>query len=142
MAEIKFFDKGYLSPGPITYVVIGARYRDKWVFVKNRKRAAYEMPAGHVEKGESPEEAAGRELSEESGALKFVYNCINTYSVSDDSGNTLWGRLYMAEVSELGNIIDTDEIEGLELLDSIPDNTSFPLVLTALFGKLTDSIKY
>jgi len=113
---------------------------NKWVFVKNRKRAAYEMPAGHVDNGESPEEAAGRELSEESGALKFIYSCINTYSVIDDSDNILWGKLYFAEISELGSIVDVDEIEMIELSESIPDNTSFPGVQSVLFRKFADRI--
>jgi len=136
MAEVKFYKCDFDAPEEVTYVVIGARYRDKWLFVKNRKRKAYEMPAGHIDKDEDALHAAGRELSEESGARKFIYRCVNTYSVNDNKSSTLWGKLFLSEISSLGDIVDTEEIEEVYLSDDIPGNTSFPGVLNVLFEKL------
>ncbi len=51
----------------LTYVVIGTRYLDKWVFVRHKLRRTWEIPGGHIEEDETPLEAAQRELQEETG---------------------------------------------------------------------------
>ena len=50
---------GSLEDSELTYVVMGARYRGQWIFVKHRERETWELPAGHIEPGESPDRAAG-----------------------------------------------------------------------------------
>ena len=40
---------------------------ERFLMVYNRKRKGWEMPGGHVRRGESPEDAARREFIEESG---------------------------------------------------------------------------
>ena len=41
---------------------------DSWIMVKNKSRG-WELPGGHLSRGELPEEAALRELYEETGIL-------------------------------------------------------------------------
>ena len=41
---------------------------DSWIMVKNKSRG-WELPGGHLSRGEAPEEAALRELYEETGIL-------------------------------------------------------------------------
>lgn len=52
---------------PIEFVVIFTKYKDKWVYCWHKKRESWEHPGGHVEPGETPLQAAKRELFEETG---------------------------------------------------------------------------
>jgi len=139
MLKLSFADCEKNSSEPSTYVIIGARYRDKWLFVKNRKRKSYEMPAGHVDKDESDFMAAGRELMEESGAKKFMLECVNTYYVDSDRGRQT-GSLYYAYVMEIGDIEDQDEIEECMASGELPENLTFPEVQASLFKRVKEHV--
>ena len=49
------------------YVVICSRYKGKWLLSRHKKRDTWETQGGHIEPGETPEQAARRELREETG---------------------------------------------------------------------------
>ena len=134
MTEVNFFSPEYEPGVKLTYSVISARYLDKWMFVRHHKRTTYEIAGGHIEDGESSDEAASRELSEETGALEFNISCIATYSVRKD-GETGWGRLYYADVFEKGPIPDISEIDEVVLLDHIPEHPTHPDIQPHLFRK-------
>ena len=128
-----------LSPGTIdehllTYVVMGARYRDQWIFVRHRDRQTWEMPAGHIEPGETPNRAAVRELSEEAGVVNSSLTHLCDYSVTA-GGNTGYGRLYLAEVDELDPQLE-HEIEELKFTSELPLELTYPEVQTTLFARL------
>ncbi|HBZ21201.1 MAG TPA: NUDIX hydrolase, partial [Bacteroidales bacterium] len=101
MTEVKFFDPSFNPETNLTYSVIAAKYGDNWIFVRHHKRTTWEIPGGHIEKDESADEAASRELIEETGAADFKIECVSTYSVLKN-GETGFGRLYLAEISTLG----------------------------------------
>ncbi len=134
MTEVRFYDPLYEPGGVITYSIISARYRGKWIFVRHNGRTTWEISGGHIEKDESPLDAAGRELMEETGALRFRLECAATYSVEED-GRTGYGRLYLADVTEIGSFTDRSEIAEVALLDSLPDDLTYPVIQTALFRK-------
>ena len=48
-----------------------AMHKGKWVFCKHKHRTTWEHPSGWIESGETPLEAAKRELFEETGSIKF-----------------------------------------------------------------------
>jgi len=139
MTEVTFFDSLYEPDTVLTYSVISSRYIDKWIFVRHQRRQTFEIAGGHIEEGESPLEAASRELMEETGARSFTLECIATYSVKKD-GETGWGRLYFAEVQELGPIPDISEIAEIVLLDTIPANPTHPDIQPHLFRKTREYI--
>ncbi|MCA1742091.1 MAG: NUDIX domain-containing protein [Bacteroidales bacterium] len=121
-----------MEPGKITYVVIAARHKGGWLFVRHRRRGGYELPAGHPEPGEDTIDAAVRELMEETGACGFVIQPVTYYSV-DSSAGIRYGRLFYAEVDELGAISDTSEIESVKIFRRLPQDLSLPEVMTFLF---------
>ena len=140
MTEVKFYDPYYVPDSELTYSVISAKFENKWIFVRHNKRNTWEIAGGHIEKGESSFDAAGRELMEETGAVAFSLHCIATYSVTID-GDTGWGRLYFAEVSEMGPIPDISEIAEIILSDHLPENLTHPDIQPHLFNKTVEYLE-
>lgn len=105
----------------LKYSVIIAKYKDKFVFCKHKERNTYEMPGGHIEKGETAEQAAKRELYEETGALEFTLKPICFYKVDD------YGMLYYAEITKLEKKLH-NEIEYIELFNEMPKNLTYPYI--------------
>jgi 8-oxo-dGTP diphosphatase len=134
MTKVKFYDPLYIPDSKLTYSVVSARFDNDWIFVRHHKRTTWEIAGGHIEEGETSFDAAGRELNEETGAVKFDLECIATYSVTID-GETGWGRLYIAKVFEIGSIPDISEIAEIKLSDHLPANLTHPDIQPHLFRK-------
>ena len=125
----------------VTYVVIAVRYGGGWLFVRHRKRGGYELAAGHPDKGEDSVEAAVRELMEETGALDFTMEPVTYYYVDNGSGRK-YGRLFLAYVDTLGEIIDKNEIEGVRVFSRLPRRLSLSEVMTFLHRTAAGYIRY
>jgi 8-oxo-dGTP diphosphatase len=126
---------GSLDDSKLSYVLMGARYQGKWIFVRHRERQSWELPAGHIEPGEGPEQAALRELYEEAGVSKSSLSVVSDYSVTD-RGECRFERLYCAEVKALEPLPDY-EIEEIQLSRELPSLLTYPHVQTFLFSLLT-----
>ena len=119
------------------FVVVFSRYQDKWLYCRAKGRDCYETAGGHIEDGETPLEAAKRELYEETGAIKFDITTAFDYSAHfPNFYNT--GQVYLAHIHELGDIPDdtNDKMEEIKLFDAIPDKMRFPQILPVLFEKI------
>lgn len=116
----------------LKYAVIAARYRDKWVFCRHRDRATWEIPGGHIELGETPEEAARRELYEETGAAEFDIHCVSLYGV-ERGGVITYGMLCYAEIKILAALPEGSEMAEIELFDTIPENLTYPAIQPHLY---------
>ena len=89
--KVSFYEE--IEDRKLRFAVVIARSGGKWVFCKHKQRITYEIPGGHRENGESIDEAAKRELTEETGALEFEMQTLCDYSVqSDDKIN--YGRVF------------------------------------------------
>ena len=128
-----------IQEGQLTYVVIGARQGDKWIFVRHRDRISWEMPAGHIEQGESADQAAVRELYEETGAVRSSLEHLCDYKVTV-GGKTEYGRLYGAVVREREEIL-THEIEEIHLGRELPADLTYPEVQTILFMRAKQQLQ-
>ena len=118
----------------LAYVVIGARQNGLWIFVQHRQRQTWEMPAGHIEKGESADQAAIRELYEETGTVRSDLEYLCDYEVTVGS-KTEYGRLYRAEVFEREEMLEY-EIGEIQMGPVLPDKLTYPEVQTVLFEQL------
>lgn len=97
----------------MTRTVYSVAFKDgKFLMVYNRKRKGWEMPGGHVEEGETTEEAARREFAEESGYA------IQILAVKDI------GCCDVCACRLLERITDRYEMDS-DLFADIPDELSF-----------------
>ena len=132
--DTRVFPLNDLGSGSYRYVVIFARYADKWLYCRAKNRDTFETAGGHIEKGETPLEAAKRELYEETGASGFDIRGVFDYSVHrpDSYSN---GQVFLADVHGLDRLPDFEMAE-VKLFDTIPDKMRFPLILPVLFEKV------
>lgn len=122
-----------IEESKLTYVVMAARYRKEWIFVRHRDRKSWEMPAGHIEQGESADQAAMRELFEEAGVVRssMVHICDYSVLVREKKG---YGRLYGASVEELDPHLE-HEIDELLFTADLPVALTYPEVQSILFKR-------
>lgn len=114
----------------LKFAVIISKHRGKWVFCKHKERNTFEIPGGHREAEESIFEAAKRELSEETGALRFSLTPVCVYSVTgknkvNASGKETFGMLFYAEIEEFSDSLNS-EIEYIRLFDDLPSEWTYP----------------
>jgi 8-oxo-dGTP diphosphatase len=131
----RFLPAGSVEDSLLTYVVIGARYRGDWIFVRHRERQSWEIPAGHIEAGEEPDQAAVRELYEEAGVVESSMTVVSDYEVTDGSSQG-FGRLYFAEVLKIEALGDY-EIGEIRFGRELPSPLTYPEVQTRLFSLLS-----
>ena len=138
MLEIDFHSMTVRSDHLI-YVVLVTRYKDQWVVVRHKERTTWEVPGGHIELGETPDEAAARELVEETGAVDFTVSAVTDYSVARDGGQARFGRLYYCEVKALGPLGES-EIGQVMLVDRLPENLTYKEIQPILLERVVNSL--
>ena len=134
MNKIKTYDLGYCDEKEYTRVVCVAKYKDKFVFSYNKKRNGWEIPGGHIEKGELWEEAAKREMYEETGAVKINLEPVCVYKINS------FALLCFCEILELDELPKGYEIEKIMFSDKLPDNLTFPEAYQLYFDIVSEYI--
>lgn len=119
------------------FTVIFAKYGDKWVFPRHRKRQTFETAGGHIEPGETPLDCAKRELWEETGAKEFTIRPVFDYWAADEIGDSN-GAVFYAEISEFGQLPTDFEMREVGLFDGLPEELTYPYITPVLFKALTE----
>lgn len=119
MAQVKLHKLNAVDYSSLTRVVCVARYKGKFVYCKHKDRSTWELPGGHIEKGEDWLTAAKREMFEETGTIQATYEPICLYSIST------YAMLCFVEIESLSNLPNS-EIEKIEFFDKEPSNLTYP----------------
>ena len=114
----------------LKFAVVISKHNGKWVLCKHKERDTYEIPGGHREPGETIEEAARRELAEETGALQFSITPVCVYSVTgknrvNQTGEETFGMLFAADILAFTDELHS-EIERISLFEELPTAWTYP----------------
>lgn len=117
------------------YVVILSAYQGKILLSRHRQRTTWETQGGHIEAGESPLEAARRELYEESGALEYEIEPLCDYWAGEEAtGDGAGGVVFTAVIHELGPMPES-EMEETRKFDRLPEHLTYPHITPVLFER-------
>jgi 8-oxo-dGTP diphosphatase len=113
------------------FVVIFARHKDRWLYCRHKKRDTFETAGGRIEEGETPLDAAKRELFEETGAAEFEIEAAFDYSVHLPQIYSN-GQVFFAKIKKLGEL-PAFEMAEVKLFDAMPEKMRFPKILPVLY---------
>jgi 8-oxo-dGTP diphosphatase len=115
------------------YTVVCSNYKGKWLLSKHKNRNTWETQGGHIEQGETPLDAAQRELYEESGVSDAEIIPVCDYYGYDDKGHSN-GVVFLAKVHSLGTLPES-EMERVQAFAQLPENLTYPSVTPVLMAE-------
>lgn len=128
------YELGFLEE--YKYVVVLSEYNGKIVLSCHKERTTWETQGGHIERGETPLNAAKRELYEESGAVDFEIKPLCDYRAwNEETGHGANGVVFHAVIREFGAIPDSEMAEIREFTE-LPENLTYPAITPVLFNHL------
>lgn len=120
------------------YVVVFSRYKGNLLLSRHKARSTWETQGGHIEPGETPLEAACRELYEESGAAEYDIHPLFDYWAADDENDPgAYGQVFLANIQCLAAIPDS-EMAQTGLFYTLPDELTYPGITPVLFARLRE----
>ncbi|HLQ95175.1 MAG TPA: nucleoside triphosphatase YtkD [Pseudogracilibacillus sp.] len=116
--ELSFGKEPFSSTPKHVWVV--CKYKNQWLLTRHRTRGL-EFPGGKVEAGETAEEAAIREVMEETGGIIQEITYLAQYYV-DGKRDFIIKNVYFATIKSLQPREDYMETLGPVLLKELPQN--------------------
>ncbi len=110
--------------GSYRYVAVCSLWRGQMLLSRHRRRSTWETQGGHIEPGETPLDAARRELFEECGATRYdIWPLCDYWAGDEPEGSN--GVVFVADVKELGPLPESEmaEARGFEAL---PAELTYP----------------
>ena len=117
----RIYEAGHLRT--YKYVVVLSTYGSKLMLSRHKQRTTWETQGGHVEPGETPLQAAERELFEESGALRYEIRPLCDYWAGDEiTGEGATGMVFYTELGAPRITNRPCEILTFRLSSSMPQS--------------------
>jgi len=101
---------------PLTVSIMVSQTEDGYVLVYNRFKQHWELPGGFIDEGESPAEAAVREMEEETGYLVSeaqFFGVMKFYAAG--RGRDEYAAVYLAKYNNAHEFIPNAEASGLTI---------------------------
>lgn len=118
------------------YVVILSACNGKILLIRHKERTTWETQGGHIEPGETPLQAAKRELYEESGATEYTIQPLCDYWAGDpQTGAGANGMVFTAQIQAIGKLPDSEMAE-VQMFGLLPQNLTYPEITPVLFAKI------
>ena len=108
------------------FVVMLSCMDGKFLLSRHRTRSTWQNQGGHIEPGETPIQAARRELFEESGALDYDIAPLCDYQFQHGAA-----MVFTVNIRTLGALPES-EIAEVRLFDEMPPERTYPVESTAL----------
>jgi len=132
MVEINLYDY-IIDNSKLIFVDIVAKYRGQWVLCKEKSRDTWECPGGHIDKGETPEQAAKRELWEETGATEFNIKSIGYYGAKGSDRVMESVKKVFVHIMVIGKLSNL-EMEKIQFFKELPNNWTYPYAHPMFIG--------
>lgn len=134
MSDVKCIIKPIEPCAEYKYVVCLTKRGGKYLLSRHRSRQTWETQGGHIEPGETPEQAARRELYEESGAADYDMSYLCDYYGYDDDSSA-WGAVFAVELRRRDPLPQSEMAEVREFA-ALPENLTYPGITPALFAEM------
>ena len=122
--------------GSYKYVVVLSRMNGHILLSRHKQRTTWETQGGHIESGETPLQAARRELFEESGAEEYTLMPLCDYwAGSEDGLRGESGMVFTANIRKLGDMPES-EMAQTRCFDALPEGLTYPPITKTLFAYL------
>jgi 8-oxo-dGTP diphosphatase len=135
MIQVNFHSAATIPDERLQYAVIMAQEDGKWLVCRHRDRDTWEIPGGHREPCESIEQAARRELYEETGVTDAELTPVEVYSVTHEDGETSYGMLFLARVKARGELPANSEMQKVKAVHLLPQELTYPDIQPELFAR-------
>ena len=137
----KTYETGTL--GTYKYVVVLSNYQGKILLSRHKERDTWETQGGHIEPGETPVEAAKRELYEESGAVEYgIFPVCDYWAGKEDESAGANGMVFYACIRALAASPESEMAE-VRTFETLPENDmlTYPAITPVLFRGLMEETK-
>lgn len=131
----KIYETGFLKE--YKFVVVLSKYQGKLLLSRHKQRTTWETQGGHLEAGETPLEAAKRELYEESGAIEYDIAPLCDYWAGEPEETSKIdgsGMVFVADIHKLGTIPQSEMAEVCTF-EKLPENLTYPDIVPVLYAR-------
>ena len=125
----------------IHYVSLISKHQGKWVICHHKDRDVWDCPGGRIEAGETPIQAARRELYEETGAMQADFHPLYIYEILSDKGLS-YGIQYFCNIQEFTALPDY-EMDRIDFVNELPlGSMKTPQVHSILIQDVDSIVQY